>query len=57
VLRLGDHIFRIFDSPVAHDFTFTPSVSISVELDEPAEVDRAFERLAHGAKVLMPIAA
>jgi predicted 3-demethylubiquinone-9 3-methyltransferase (glyoxalase superfamily) len=54
-LRLGDRTFQIFDSPVEHDFTFTPSVSISVELDDAAEVDRAFARLADGGEVLMPL--
>lgn len=57
VLRLGDRTFQIYDSPIAHEFSFTPSVSISVELDDPAEIDRAFGRLADGGKVLMPIAA
>jgi predicted 3-demethylubiquinone-9 3-methyltransferase (glyoxalase superfamily) len=55
VLRLGDRSFQIFDSPVEHDFTFTPSVSISVELDDAEEVDRAFARLADGGQVLMPL--
>jgi predicted 3-demethylubiquinone-9 3-methyltransferase (glyoxalase superfamily) len=54
-LRLGDRTFQIFDSPVEHDFTFTPSVSISVELDDSDEVDRAFALLADGGQVLMPL--
>jgi predicted 3-demethylubiquinone-9 3-methyltransferase (glyoxalase superfamily) len=55
LLRLGDRAFQIFDSPVEHDFTFTPSVSIAVELDDAEEVDRAFALLADGGQVLMPL--
>jgi predicted 3-demethylubiquinone-9 3-methyltransferase (glyoxalase superfamily) len=57
VLRLGDRTFQIFDSPVEHDFTFTPSVSLSVELEDPEDVDRAFDLLADGGQVLMPLGA
>lgn len=56
-LWLGDRPFQIFDSPVEHAFTFTPSVSISVEFDDAAEVDRVFARLADGGEVLMPLEA
>jgi predicted 3-demethylubiquinone-9 3-methyltransferase (glyoxalase superfamily) len=55
LLRLGDRTFQIFDSPIGHGFTFTPSVSISVELDDAEEVDRAFARLADGGQVLMAL--
>ena len=54
-LRLGDRGFQIFDSPVAHDFSFTPSTSIVLEFDDAAELDRAFARLADGGEVLMPV--
>jgi predicted 3-demethylubiquinone-9 3-methyltransferase (glyoxalase superfamily) len=56
-LRLGDHVVQIFDSPVGHDFTFTPSISLVVELDTLAEVDAAFAALADGGQVLMPLGA
>ncbi len=55
LLRLGDQTFQIFNSPVKHDFAFTPSVSVSVQLDDAEEIDRAFARLADGGQVLMPL--
>ena len=54
-LRIGDQVVRIFDSPVEHDFTFTPSVSLVVEFDEATAVDAAFAGLADGGQVLMPL--
>lgn len=47
--------FMCIDSPVAHEFTFTPSVSLFVECDDEAELERAFERLGAGGEVLMPL--
>jgi predicted 3-demethylubiquinone-9 3-methyltransferase (glyoxalase superfamily) len=55
VLRIGDREVRVIDSPVEHDFGFTPAVSLFVDLDSAAEVDAAFEKLAAGGKVLMPL--
>jgi predicted 3-demethylubiquinone-9 3-methyltransferase (glyoxalase superfamily) len=54
-LRIGEQRIRLFDSPVAHDFTFTPAVSLFVELDTPEEVDAAFEILSADGAVLMPL--
>jgi predicted 3-demethylubiquinone-9 3-methyltransferase (glyoxalase superfamily) len=56
-LRIGDQVVRIFDSPVEHDFTFTPSTSLVVEFDEAASVDAAFTALADGGQVMMPLGA
>ena len=47
--------FTCFNSPTKHDFTFTPSVSLFVECESPAELEEAFGRLADGGKVLMPL--
>jgi predicted 3-demethylubiquinone-9 3-methyltransferase (glyoxalase superfamily) len=55
VLRVGDREVRIVDSPAAHDFGFTPAVSLFVDLDSAEEVDAAFEKLSAGGKVLMPL--
>jgi predicted 3-demethylubiquinone-9 3-methyltransferase (glyoxalase superfamily) len=52
-LRVGEQRVRLFDSPVAHDFTFTPAVSLFVVLDTPEEVDAAFAKLSDGGDVLM----
>ncbi|CAI1696950.1 3-demethylubiquinone-9 3-methyltransferase [Serratia quinivorans] len=43
------------DSPISHDFSFTPAISLFVNLANEAELDRVFTRLAEGGKVLMPI--
>ncbi len=42
------------DSPAKHAFTFTPSVSLFVECENDAELDRAFAQLSAGGSVLMP---
>jgi predicted 3-demethylubiquinone-9 3-methyltransferase (glyoxalase superfamily) len=43
------------DSPISHDFSFTPAISLFVNLANEAELERVFTRLAEGGKVLMPI--
>lgn len=43
------------DSPVKHAFTFTPSVSLFVECEDEAELDRAYAALSEGGKVMMPV--
>jgi predicted 3-demethylubiquinone-9 3-methyltransferase (glyoxalase superfamily) len=42
------------DSPAVHAFDFTPSMSLFVECDSEAELDRVFAALSDGGKVLMP---
>src|SRR5262245_45898047 len=51
---LAGHPLRCIDSPAKHAFTFTPSISLFVECDDEAELDRAFHRLSEGGAVLMP---
>lgn len=46
--------FLCIDSPVKHDFTFTPSMSLFVECESEAELDEAFAQLSSGGEVLMP---
>jgi predicted 3-demethylubiquinone-9 3-methyltransferase (glyoxalase superfamily) len=48
------HRLIIFDSPVSHKFDFTPSISLFVDFDQTAELDRTFDRLAEGGDVKMP---
>ena len=43
------------DSPVKHNFSFTPANSIFVECDTAEELDRAFGILSDGGQVLMPV--
>ena len=52
---LAGRSFLCIDSPVKHNFTFTPSVSIFVECSDEAEQDRAFAILAEGGTPLMPL--
>jgi predicted 3-demethylubiquinone-9 3-methyltransferase (glyoxalase superfamily) len=56
-LRVGEQRIRVFDSPVKHDFSFTPAVSLFVEFETPEEVDAAFAKLSDGGGVLMGLAA
>ena len=52
---LANRPFIAFDSPVAHGFGFTPSVSIFVTCDTPDEVDELFGELSTDGSVLMPL--
>jgi len=49
------HPLIVIDSPISHGFEFTPSVSLFVDFDEAADLNRAFERLADGGDVKMPL--
>lgn len=49
----GQNVMCI-DSPVKHQFTFTPAVSLFVECENEAELDAVFSRLSEGGGVLMP---
>lgn len=53
--RIGPQQFRCLDSPVSHDFGFTPSTSLFVDFDSEAEMERVYEALAEGGQLLMPI--
>jgi predicted 3-demethylubiquinone-9 3-methyltransferase (glyoxalase superfamily) len=52
---LAGQVFRCFDSPPVHAFTFTPSFSIFVDVSSAEELDRVFAGLADGGGVLMPV--
>ena len=43
------------DSPIQHDFTFTPSISLFVTCEDEAEIERLTAALGDGGKVLMPL--
>ena len=44
----------VYDSPVAHAFTFTPSFSFFVECESEEELDNAFNQLSDNGDILMP---
>ena len=53
--EIAGHKLTCFDSPTPHAFKFTPSISIFVNCDDEAELDNAFQQLAQGGEVLMPL--
>jgi len=55
VFTLCGREFMCSDSPIKHDFTFTPSSSTFVDLDSVAELERIFSVLSEGGQVLMPL--
>ncbi|GAB3031890.1 VOC family protein [Mycobacterium bourgelatii] len=52
---LAGQEFMCIDSPAAHGFTFTPSMSLYVQCDSDAEIERLFDALGAGGEVLMPL--
>lgn len=54
-VSFAGHELIIFDSPPIHDFTFTPSISLFVDLETPDELEGAFAKLAEGGAVMMPL--
>ena len=52
---LAGHRMMCIDSPVKHAFSFTPSISLFVECEDAAELERAFAQLSAGGEVLMPL--
>jgi predicted 3-demethylubiquinone-9 3-methyltransferase (glyoxalase superfamily) len=54
--RLAGQEFLCIDSPVKHAFTFTPSISLFVDCESEAELERVFTQLSAGGQVLMPVA-
>lgn len=49
----GQHLMAI-DSPVKHEFGFTPAISLFVECDSSEHFHEAFAQLSEDGKVLMP---
>jgi predicted 3-demethylubiquinone-9 3-methyltransferase (glyoxalase superfamily) len=50
----GQEIMCI-DSPVTHNFTFTPAISLFVTCADEAKIDRYYTALVQGGQVLMPL--
>ena len=51
VFTLCGREFMCSDSPVKHDFSFTPACSTFVDFDSVADLDRTFNVLAEGGHV------
>jgi len=45
--------YMCIDSPIPHEFTFTPAVSLFVQVDDEEQFDRVYSALSEGGKVLM----
>jgi predicted 3-demethylubiquinone-9 3-methyltransferase (glyoxalase superfamily) len=52
---IAGQVFRCYDSPSVHAFTFTPSFSIFVDVASAEELERLFAGLSGGGGVLMPL--
>jgi predicted 3-demethylubiquinone-9 3-methyltransferase (glyoxalase superfamily) len=55
VFTLCGRSFLCSDSSVKHAFTFTPSMSLLVEMESESEIEDVFQRIAEGGKVFMPL--
>ncbi|MBC7188014.1 MAG: VOC family protein [Calditrichaeota bacterium] len=47
--------FLCIDSPIKHEFSFTPAFSLFVECEDEQQLQRYFEALSAGGAVLMPL--
>ena len=47
--------FRCSDSPIRHEWDFTPAVSVWIDCPSADEQQRLFNDLGEGGKALMPI--
>ena len=52
---LGGEQLMCIDSPTKHDFTFTPAMSLFVQCEDEAEIDRLYAALVEQGAELMPL--
>ncbi|MER6614050.1 VOC family protein [Streptomyces xantholiticus] len=52
---LAGQRYMCIDSALKHDFTFTPAMSLFVQCDDEAEIDRLYAALAEEGSELMPL--
>lgn len=55
VVRLAGQQVLFSDSFVSHGFTFTPSLSLFIDCESEADLERIFAALSDGGGVLMPL--
>ncbi|GAB1575687.1 VOC family protein [Bordetella petrii] len=53
--ELNGREFMCIDSPAKHAFGFTPAISLFVDCESAAEVDRLYAAFSDGGTVLMPL--
>ncbi len=49
--RLADSEFSCADSPIGHEWGFTPAVSLWIDCDDNSELERLFDRLSDDGEV------
>ena len=54
-IDLAGQRISLFDSPQPHDFDFTPSFSLLVDVDTSEQVDHLAEVLSEGGTTMMPL--
>lgn len=54
---LNGHPFMCIDSPAPHAFTFTPAMSLYIDCESDAEIEKLFKALSEGGNILMPLSA
>ena len=52
---LAGQQFMCIDSAIRHDFSFTPAISLYVQCQNEAEIDRLYAALAEQGSELMPL--
>ena len=52
---LGSREFICIDTPIKHDWGFTPAISIFVDCESEEELERLYSALAADGKILMPL--
>ncbi|MFE7778197.1 VOC family protein [Streptomyces sp. NPDC057445] len=52
---LAGQRFMCIDSPIQHDFGFTPAISLYVQCESEAEIDRLYAALAERGSELMAL--
>lgn len=52
---LDGQAFAAMDSAGPHAFTFTPSISITVQCESEEEIERVYNRFMEGGSAMMPL--
>ena len=54
---LNGQTFMCIDSPIKHQFSFTPAISLYIDCTTEAEIDKLYKELSNGGQILMPLSA
>ena len=54
-MNLAGQEVIFFDSSMPHEFTFTPSVSLFLQVEDEATFDKVVEGLSEGGNFMMPV--